>query len=185
MEIQPPAAKDILLSDAAEAEKEQSNEASKSSNNWVTKRDRHMQLINSNIYDKEAQLRNKAIEGTRRQKAFRRDQTQKNKIQKHLQNLTAHAGYNSTPPITQEISVSGLRFHVLDGGSKLARIRGEASILGWYLKPDSRVIGEFDSASATPKQANVGGVSFLRSKNGNLYRSGIVKTKRYVHTRST
>lgn len=32
----------------------------------------------------------------------------------------------------------------------------------------------------TPKKACVGGVTFLRSKNGNLYRSGIVKAKKYV-----
>lgn len=34
----------------------------------------------------------------------------------------------------------------------------------------------------TPKKAHVGGVTFLRSKNGNLYRSGIVKATKYVWT---
>ena len=42
----------------------------------------------------------------------------------------------------------------------------------------SRLLGSNDSVSTTPKHANIGGVTFLRSKNGNLYRSGIVKAKR-------
>jgi hypothetical protein len=44
----------------------------------------------------------------------------------------------------------------------------------------SRILGTFDSIKPTPKKAYVGGVTFLRSKNGNLYRSGIVKAKKYV-----
>jgi hypothetical protein len=36
-----------------------------------------------------------------------------------------------------------------------------------------------NTAKATPKTATVGGVKFYRSKNGNLYRSGIVKAQRY------
>ena len=43
----------------------------------------------------------------------------------------------------------------------------------------SRVIGDENAAKSTPKSANVGGVIFYRSKNGNLYRSGIVKAHRY------
>ncbi len=42
------------------------------------------------------------------------------------------------------------------------------------------MLGTFDSTKQTPKKAHVGGVTFLRSKNGNLYRSGIVKAKKYV-----
>jgi hypothetical protein len=47
---------------------------------------------------------------------------------------------------------------------------------------DSHDVGDEDSAKATPKSANVGGVTFYRSKNGNLYRSGIVKAHRYATT---
>lgn len=34
------------------------------------------------------------------------------------------------------------------------------------------------STESTPKQANVGGVVFYRSKNGNLYRSGLIKAQK-------
>lgn len=32
----------------------------------------------------------------------------------------------------------------------------------------------------TPKTGTLGGVSFQRSKNGNMYRWGVVKAQRYV-----
>lgn len=95
---------------------------------WVTKRDRHMQLINSSIYDKEAQTRNKAIEETRKQKAARRDQREKQKIERHLKAITPHSGQGTAMLTLHEITINGLRFHVLDGGSKLARIRGGNSV---------------------------------------------------------
>lgn len=47
---------------------------------------------------------------------------------------------------------------------------------------DSRITGDDSAASSTPKSAPVGGVMFYRSKNGNLYRSGIVKAHRYGST---
>lgn len=94
-----------------------------STNRWVTKRDRHMQLINSSVYDKETQARNKAIEGTRRQKALQKDQREKQKIERHLNALPSRAG--QAKDVVHEISINGLRFHVIDGGSKLVRIRGE------------------------------------------------------------
>ena len=147
-----------------------------STNRWVTKRDRHMQLINSSVYDKETQTRNKAIEETRRQKALQKDRREKQKIERHLNALTSRAG--SATDIIHEVSINGLRFHVADGGSKLVRIRGENHDQRMHSSSRSQLLGATDSASTTPKQANVGGVTFLRSKNGNLYRLGIVKAKR-------
>jgi len=102
-----------------------------SATGWVTKHDRHMQLINSSVFDKETQIRNKAIDQTRRQRALQRDQREKYKINKHLRGLVGHAGRSSAiptvtvSPIVHEIQLEGLRFHVMEGGSKLARIRGE------------------------------------------------------------
>ena len=90
---------------------------------WVTKRDRHMQLINSSVYDKEIQARNKAIEETRRLKALQKDQREKQKIERHLNALTSRAGQATN--VVHEVSINGLKFHVADGGSKLVRIRGE------------------------------------------------------------
>ena len=45
--------------------------------------------------------------------------------------------------------------------------------------------GPLDSTSLTPKQATVGGVKFFRSKNGNLYRSGIVNAKKWENNLGT
>jgi hypothetical protein len=39
--------------------------------------------------------------------------------------------------------------------------------------------GDLNAAKSTPKTALVGGVKFYRSKNGNLFRSGIIKAHRY------
>ena len=140
-----------------------------------------MQLINSSIYDKETQLRNKAIEETRKQKSLRRDQREKQKIQKHLKTLSAYSDQNKATPTVHELLINGLRFHVLDGGSKLARIRGEGANSEQNTHLSLRHIGAADSASTTPKQVTIGGVIFLRSKNGNLYRSGMVKAKKLVY----
>lgn len=94
-----------------------------STNRWVTKRDRHMQLINSSVYDKETPARNKAIEESRRRKALQKDQREKQKIKRHLNILPSRAGQAANA--VHEVSINGLRFHVADGGSKLVRIRGE------------------------------------------------------------
>ena len=101
------------------------NEPSQVTGTWVSKRDRHMQLINSSIYDKETQFRNKAIEETRKQKAARRDQREQQKIERYLQSLASASNPSSSTPKVHDITVNGLRFHVLAGGGKLARIRGE------------------------------------------------------------
>lgn len=83
-----------------------------------------MQLINSLVYDKETQTRNKAMEETRRQRAFRKDQREKQMIERHLNNtLTPRAGQATN--VVHELLVNGLRFQVADFGSKLVRIRGE------------------------------------------------------------
>ncbi|MCJ1251568.1 hypothetical protein MMC30_008803 [Trapelia coarctata] len=100
---------------------------------WISKRDRHMQLINSSIYDREANIRSKAIDETRRQVAKRRDEREISKINKHLQKIADNAATISFSPRlnseaeTHELSINGLRFRVCDGGSKLVRIMSEVT----------------------------------------------------------
>ncbi|KAL9101542.1 MAG: hypothetical protein Q9163_003197 [Psora crenata] len=141
-----------------DAHKQGQAAASRAGSGWITKRDRHVQLINPSVYDKETQSRSKAMEETRRQKAQQRDRREKRNLRRHFQVQNGLPGpARRTSPVHQ-LEVDGLRFRVLNGGSKLARIRGP-----------------YDSATSTPKQAVVGGVTFLRSKNGNLYRSGLIR----------
>ncbi|KAI9746110.1 MAG: hypothetical protein M1818_000791 [Claussenomyces sp. TS43310] len=163
---------------------------------WVTKTDRHLQLINPAIFEKQSQERTKAIEETRRLKLKQRDEKERLKLEKHLQRLNARApgdittghpsGSNSSSRIEHEISVQGMWFRVGRGGSKLMKIPGkiphderQSGGTAHKLDCDSHDSGDGNSANVTPKTAVVGGVRFHRSKNGNLYRSGVVRAQRY------
>jgi hypothetical protein len=159
---------------------------------WVTKTDRHLQLINPTIFEKQSQQRTKAMEETRKLKLKQRDERERLKFNKHLQRVgntsTTEAGGIASLNITSqyEISLQGVRFRVVKNGSKLMKVPGETLLVDYLI---NCVYGTFDSglqylgdenaAKATPKFATVGGVKFYRSKNGNLYRSGIVKGQRY------
>ena len=88
---------------------------------WISKRDRHMQLINASIYDKETLSRNRAIELTRQQKSRHRNLREKQKIKKHFQLIAGTTAPKN--PKSHSLLVDGLRFQVCSGGSKLARER--------------------------------------------------------------
>ncbi|KAL2129847.1 hypothetical protein VTI74DRAFT_7213 [Chaetomium olivicolor] len=135
-----------------------------STSSWVTKKDRHLQLINSNVYKKEAEARTLAIEQTRRQKLALRDKQERAKLISHLNRMVNSGGFGTNQQASNdkyEIVVQGVRFIVAKNGSKLVKAPGDVN-----------------SAKATPKMAVIGGVKFYRSKNGNLYRHGIVKAQR-------
>jgi len=133
---------------------------------WVTKTDRHLQLINTSIFEKDSQKRAKAMEETRQQKLKQRDEREKARFDKHLQRL---GGNHYNGPVSRstdvagkyEINVQGIRFRVSRNGSKLVKVPGD-----------------LNAAKSTPKTALVGGVRFYRSKSGNMYRSGIIKAHR-------
>ncbi len=115
-------------------EKDIKREPVDSATSWIAKRDRHMQLINSSIFDKETQLRSKAMDETRRQKALQRDQRERNKIEKHLRTLNAPRYQASSTNLSgaastaHQIVINGLFFQVMDGGSKLLRIRSKGFV---------------------------------------------------------
>ncbi|KAH8786598.1 hypothetical protein BGZ57DRAFT_881526 [Hyaloscypha finlandica] len=130
---------------------------------WVTKQDRHLQLINTSIFEKDSQKRAKAIEQTRQQKLKQRDEREKARIVQHLQrgNYNGPSTRATGTTANNELDVNGIRFRVVQGGSKLVKVPGD-----------------LNAAKSTPKSALVGGVRFYRSKSGNMYRSGIVKAYR-------
>ncbi|KAK4103075.1 hypothetical protein N658DRAFT_494396 [Parathielavia hyrcaniae] len=136
-----------------------------STSSWVTKNDRHLQLINSNVYKKDAEARTVAMEQTRRQKLALRDKQERAKLINHLNRMVNSGGFGTanqqTSAVKYEIAVQGVRFVVAKNGSKLVKVPGDGN-----------------TAKATPKMAVIGGVKFYRSKNGNLYRHGIVKAQR-------
>ncbi|EPE36626.1 CCCH zinc finger [Glarea lozoyensis ATCC 20868] len=134
---------------------------------WVTKKDRHFQLINTSVYEKESQNRTKAIEETRKQKAIERDAREKAKFNRHIQRIASHSALNASHSVrpasshssnSYELTVQGVKFLVQKDGSKLVKVSGEAK--------------------STPKTAVIAGTKFHRSKNGNMYRAGIIKAYR-------
>jgi hypothetical protein len=154
---------------------------------WVTKQDRHLQLINTSIFEKDSQKRAKAIEQTRQQKLKQKDEREKARIARHLQRGSYNGTLMRTTGTTanNELDVNGIRFRVVRGGSKLVKVPGEnwtrhASDTGLGGSATSlQCPGDLNAAKSTPKSALVGGVRFYRSKSGNMYRSGIIKAYRY------
>ncbi|KAJ5555709.1 hypothetical protein N7535_008143 [Penicillium sp. DV-2018c] len=125
------------------------------STGWVAKRNRHNnQLINSAIYDREIQARSKAMEETRKLKEKQAAEREQAKVLRYAQGAGAVA----------TILVNDIPFKVARGGSKLVRVSNDPS-----------------TANNTPKRVTVAGVSFVRSKNGNLHRLRAVASKQ-THT---
>ncbi|KAK8925293.1 Zinc finger CCCH domain-containing protein [Metarhizium anisopliae] len=131
------------------------------SSGWVSRNDRHRQLINANVYEKDTQNRVRAIEETRQKKLQDRKMREKNQLKDFLRHQASatNAVANSKPGVGKaEIMIEGLRFHVADGGKKLVK--------------------SSDQHSATPKTAVIAGVRFHRTKTGNLVANRIVQDQR-------
>ncbi|KAG9686234.1 hypothetical protein KCU95_g13960, partial [Aureobasidium melanogenum] len=135
-----------------------------SSDKFVSKRDRHMQLINTSVYDQKTQQRQLEIEATLREKQQLRDAKEKARVMGAFQpQQTASTTYGAPPSAgtdaVRHIQINNLRFRVAADGSKLIRMFDDSNT----------------DPGATPKITKVAGVTFHRSKHGNLYRAGLVK----------
>jgi len=149
---------------------------------WVTRNDRHRQLINANVYEKEAQNRVKAIEETRQRKM--RNHRYKEKMRFNdfmLQQVSSSAVSNPSPQDARnELTIAGLRFRVMDGGKKLARIKRTPR---WMTTSNRGADMDKDDSTAsieTPKTTTIAGVVFHRTKTGNLVANRVVQDHRYV-----
>ncbi|KAH0595987.1 hypothetical protein MHUMG1_06537 [Metarhizium humberi] len=94
------------------------------SSGWVSRNDRHRQLINANVYEKDTQNRVRAIEETRQKKLQDRKMREKNQLKDFLRHQASatNAVANSKPGVGKaEIMIEGIRFHVADGGKKLVK----------------------------------------------------------------
>ncbi|PWY71099.1 CCCH zinc finger protein [Aspergillus sclerotioniger CBS 115572] len=156
-------------------------------NEWVVKHDRHMQLINTSIYDKEAQARTKAIEESRQAKAHKRARVEQARVLNYAQGVgrTYSAGFaapqvstTAEPSAEFQVFVNDIPFRVSRGGSKLIRVSGACVQDALVKRTSLQVIDDPNTANATPKKVTVAGVAFVRSKNGNLHRLGAVTSKR-------
>ncbi|KAM0280361.1 hypothetical protein ACHAQH_004074 [Verticillium albo-atrum] len=145
-----------------------------------------MQLINSNVYEEKSQKRTEAIEATRKQQLASLNAHEASQLTSHLQQRQGprvapgfvRANPQSNPANAGQdhvIDIKGISFRVTCNGSKLVKVAGMSRASHPIGSARSQITGDLHSASATPKNAVVGGVQFRRSKNGNLYRQGVVK----------
>ncbi|KAM3501396.1 hypothetical protein MY10362_005587 [Beauveria mimosiformis] len=125
---------------------------------WVSKTDRHKQLINANIYQQQAQSRAQAIEETRKRKLTRQHNSERARFNNFIQQSQGGSIQNHEQP---EIMIDSIRFLVRDGGKKLVRAADNSS-----------------DAPSTPKTTAVAGVRFHRTKTGNLVAHRVVKDHR-------
>ncbi len=158
--------------------------ASTESQGWVSKTDRHKQLINANVYEKQAQTRAKAMEETRQRKLKQQRGGEKSRFDDFLRHQSAAAGSVANGHANdniQEILVEGVRFVVTDGGKKLRRAAGKFSSLQNGVSGVSYTeTDDTSAAAATPKTAYIAGIRFHRTKTGNLVANRVVKDHRYV-----
>jgi hypothetical protein len=93
------------------------------------KNDRHLQLINSAVYEKESQARTKAIEQTRQKKQALQNEREQLKLLHFLNRVENNDGPGPGPNRQHaadryEIVVQGIQFHVTKNGSKLVKLTG-------------------------------------------------------------
>lgn len=153
-----------------------------SSPSWVTRNDRHLQLINSNIYQEQTEARTKAIEQTRLHKMQRKENNERVQFMNHVMRTgnPRVVSANSASVPAYEVIVDGIKFAVAKNGSKLVKLPGASSITQATCILTHARPGDSNAPKATPKVAVVGGVRFHRTKNGNMYRQAVVKAQRYV-----
>ncbi|KAL9574621.1 hypothetical protein ACKAV7_001033 [Fusarium commune] len=146
---------------------------------WVSRTDRHRQLINANVYEKETQNRAKAIEQTRQRKISGRRQREKAQFNEFLKHQATASSAQTNPADRNVLTIEGVQFRVMDGGKKLVKIPGACK-----LRCDSDACAlpaadALNSSSRTPKFATVAGVKFYRTKTGNLVANRFVNDQRY------
>jgi hypothetical protein len=150
----------------------------------VAKNDRHRQIINANVYEKESQNRAKAIEETRQRKQDVQRRGEKSRFQDFLHKQQLASGSDSNAPAAaNEITLDGIRFRVLDGGKKLAKITGSyptGQEFSNVLLTNGITTDGSNDLAPTPKSTVVAGVKFHRTKTGNLVANRIVRDQRYV-----
>lgn len=150
---------------------------------FVTRTDRHLQLINTNVYQEQTEARTKAMEQTRVQRLQHQDYRERSHLLSYIRqtgNPSSVSTDSSLFPVYETV-VDGIKFAVAKNGSKLVKLSGAHHMLSTTRPPSAHLCpGDSNAPKATPKIAIVGGVKFHRTKNGNMYRQAIVKAQRYV-----
>lgn len=149
---------------------------------WIRRDDRNLQLINAAVYRQDLQAQNGFVQEPKHH-ARTRQQREMIKVNRYLQRAGRHV---PGQPNAQILYVNEIRFLVTEGGSKLVKIDGKAQKSGNDRQKQLMQAKEDNNKlHATPKWANVGGVTYYRSKGGSLYRAGVVNVHRYGQCRLT
>ncbi|KAL2685456.1 hypothetical protein Neosp_006554 [[Neocosmospora] mangrovei] len=145
---------------------------------WVSKTDRHRQLINANVYEKETQNRAKAIEQTRQRKISGHRQREKAQFDDFMKHKASASNAQTNPTGRNELSVEGIQFRVVDGGKKLVKVSGAYTPQTVDAQCALPSADAPNALSRTPKSAVIAGVKFYRTKTGNLVANRVVNDQR-------
>lgn len=136
---------------------------------WVAKRGRHLQLINSTVFQKEAELRSQSSPRMG-EKSIGLNSPRYQDTNKIRQPSTPRTAVPSTFS-GHLLEIDGLSFEVCDGGRRLVRVTGLAPA-----HPVHRLLTAVQDSQAesrpTPDQVVVSNVVFHRADDGNLERAG-------------
>ena len=94
----------------------------------------------------------------------------------HQEDTTRSAKHFKTARQERTLDVNGISFLVKNDGSKLVRISGEhLHSLDGGAMVELSVPDMFTTPQETPKKTTIAGITFHRTKNGNLVRAGVLK----------
>jgi hypothetical protein len=116
-----------LNSSVASSDAKSAGSEAVSSAGWVSRTDRHRQLINANVFERETRNRAQAIEHTRTAKLREKRQQEKARLKEflgHQAHASSATANSKVPTGRNEITLDGIRFTVMDGGKKLSRVNG-------------------------------------------------------------
>ena len=136
---------------------------------WIQVKERHMQLINASVYNDKVEAKAKAIEETKKHREEQRDNAHERKEMAKLRSYMKKFSQQGV------LNYRGTNYRIIAGGNKLERIHGASQ--GCYNLVLSSIDG-LGTSQHIPMKVKIGGVFFLRSKNGNLWRRSVVKSSR-------
>jgi hypothetical protein len=150
------------------------------SSGWVSKTDRHRQLINADINEKQSQNRAKAIEETKQRKLKSQTRGEKARFNAYLKHQASSGAATTASPGKNDITIEDIKFRVMDGGKKLVRLPGAPPLSLTPIAEYLQRSGDANAGLPTPKTVSVAGVQFHRTKTGNLVANRVLKEQRYV-----
>ena len=126
------------------------------------------------------------MEETRKLKAQKKAQNEEAKVLRYAQGVgkqfppsSVAAQPSTVPSAGHQIFFNDVPFTIARGGSKLIRESSASTADRTSIERTGLpVIDDPNIANTTPKKVTVAGVTFVRSKKGNLHRLGAVTSKR-------